>query len=34
MIETVDGLRLYLTEDTVQTKYRKISTHTPVCIYF
>jgi len=34
MIEMVDGLRVYFAEDTVQIKYGKISTHTPVCIYF
>jgi len=34
MIEIIDGLRVYFAEDTVQIKYVKISTHTPVCIYF
>jgi len=34
MIETVDGLRVYFAEDTVQIKYGKISAHPPVCIYF
>jgi len=30
MIETVDGLRVYFAEDTVQIKYGKISAHPPV----